>query len=100
VSEIPYIVTAGLDPAVHADWPNVRRGLMDCRIKSGNDEAFDHVMPALCRACSLRQRIFSRVKFVLCRLALSGPANSMNRIEETPVFQSLTGGLQGNFLAA
>jgi hypothetical protein len=47
-----------------------------------------------------RQRIFSRVKFVLCRLAPGGPANSMNRIEETPGFQSLTGGLQGNFVAA
>jgi len=32
---------------VHVDWPNVRRGLMDCRIKSGNDEALDLVMPGL-----------------------------------------------------
>jgi hypothetical protein len=42
-----YVVTAGLDPAVHADWPNVRLGPMDCRIKSGNDEALDDVMPGL-----------------------------------------------------
>ena len=43
----PYVVTTWLDPVVHADWPNVRRGLMDCRIKSGNDEALDLVMPGL-----------------------------------------------------
>jgi hypothetical protein len=46
----PYVVTAGLDPAVHADWPHVRRGFMDCRIKSGNDEASDHVMPGHSRS--------------------------------------------------
>ena len=43
----PYIVTAGLDPAVHADGPNVRCSPMDCRIKSGNDEALELVMPGL-----------------------------------------------------
>src|SRR5580700_6360907 len=43
----------------------------------------------------LRQRIFFRVKFVLCRLATGEPANSMARIQETPGFQPLTGEPQG-----
>jgi hypothetical protein len=31
-------VTTGLDPVVHADSPNGRRGRMDCRVKPGNDD--------------------------------------------------------------
>jgi hypothetical protein len=32
-------VTTGLDPVVHVASPSALRRRMDCRIKSGNDEA-------------------------------------------------------------
>jgi hypothetical protein len=33
----PYVVTPGLDPGVHRFAVEVRREVMDCRVKPGND---------------------------------------------------------------
>ena len=47
-----------------------------------------HARPCAGHACCGNKSL--RVKFVLCRLAMGGPANSMARIQEMPVFPSLT----------
>ena len=31
-------VTRGLDPRIHLPWKNLSSGMMDCRVKPGNDK--------------------------------------------------------------
>jgi hypothetical protein len=55
---IYFLVIAGLDPAIHAASPVVRRVSMDHRVKPGGDDLRDR-LPRLGRTCSGHPRLSS-----------------------------------------
>jgi hypothetical protein len=54
-----FAVTTGLDPVVHAEPPNERRGRIDRRVKPGNDDNLGNVPSSEPPSATLREEVNS-----------------------------------------